>query len=49
MDAKILITNDICKPFMLTLLKERLIKRYFLLKDRLIKGRFLLKDRLIRH
>ena len=36
MAAKILIINGICNYFMLTLLKDRVIKAYFMIKDRVI-------------
>ena len=59
MAAKILIINEICNYFMLTLLKDRVImgyfvikdrvtKRYFVIKDRVIKGCFMIKDRVIK-
>ena len=47
MAAKILIINEICNYFMLTLLKDRVINRCFMIKDRVIKGRFMTKDRVI--
>lgn len=58
MAAKILIINEICNYFMLTLLKDRVINgcyvtkdrvinRYFVIKDRVIMGRFMTKDRVI--
>lgn len=58
MAAKILIINEICNYFMLTLLKDRVINgcymtkdrginRYFVIKDRDIKWRFMTKDRVI--
>nr|WP_302349822.1 hypothetical protein [uncultured Prevotella sp.] len=47
MAAKILIINEICNYFMLTLLKDRVIKGRFMTKDRVIKGRFMTKDRVI--
>ena len=47
MAAKILIINEICNYFMLTLLKDRVIKGCFMTKDRVIKGRFMTKDRVI--
>mgnify|MGYP004693140269 FL=1 len=46
--AKILIINDICNYFMLTLLKDRVINRYFVTKDRVIKWYFVIKDRIIK-
>ena len=48
MAAKILIINDICNYFMLTLLKDRVMKGHFVTKDRVIIGYFLIKDRVIR-
>lgn len=36
MAAKILIINGICNYFMLTLLKDRVIKACFVIKDRVI-------------
>ena len=45
MAAKILIINEICNYFMLTLLKDRVIKGRFMTKDRVIKERFMTKDR----
>ena len=48
MAAKILIINEICNYFMLTLLKDRVIKGSFITKDRVINGRFMIKDRVIR-
>lgn len=45
MAAKILIINEICNYFMLTLLKDRVMKWCFMTKDRVIKGRFMTKDR----
>lgn len=47
MAAKILIINEICNYFMLTLLKDRVINGDFVTKDRVIKGRFMTKDRVI--
>jgi len=58
MAAKIMIINEICNYFMLTLLKDRVINgcyvtkdrvinRYFVIKDRVIMGRFMTKDRVI--
>ena len=46
--AKILIINEISNYFMLTLLKDRVINRYFVTKDRVIKWYFVIKDRVIR-
>ena len=46
--AKILIINEISNYFMLTLLKDRVIKGCFVTKDRVIIGFFLIKDRVIR-
>ena len=46
--AKILIISEICNYFMLTLLKDRVIKGSFMTKDRVINGRFMIKDRVIR-
>ena len=37
MAAKILIINEICNYFMLTLLKDRVIKGCFVTKDRVIR------------
>ena len=37
--------NEICNYFMLTLLKDRVIKGCFMTKDRVMKGRFMTKDR----
>ena len=48
MAAKILIINEICNYFMLTLLKDRVIKGRFMIKDRVIKERFMTKDRVIK-
>ena len=48
MAAKILIINEICNYFMLTLLKDRVINGCFVIKDRVIKGRFMTKDRVIK-
>ena len=48
MAAKILIINEICNYFMLTLLKDRVIKGCFVIKDRVIKGCFMTKDRVIK-
>lgn len=45
MAAKILIINEICNYFMLTLLKDRVIKACFMIKDRVIKACFMIKDR----
>ena len=45
--AKILIINEISNYFMLTLLKDRVIKAYFVIKDRVIAGCFVIKDRVI--
>ena len=47
MAAKILIINEICNYFMLTLLKDRVIKESFVIKDRVIKAYFMIKDRVI--
>ena len=47
MAAKILIINEICNCFMLTLLKDRVIKACFMIKDRGIKACFMIKDRVI--
>lgn len=47
MAAKILIVNEICNYFMLTLLKDRVIKACFMIKDRVIKACFMIKDRVI--
>ena len=47
MAAKILIINEICNYFMLTLLKDRVIKACFMMKDRVIKACFMIKDRVI--
>ena len=47
MAAKILIINEICNYFMLTLLKDRVIKACFVIKDRVIKACFTIKDRVI--
>ena len=47
MAAKILIINEICNYFMLTLLKDRVIKACFMIKDRVIKACFMTKDRVI--
>lgn len=47
MAAKILIINEICNYFMLTLLKDRVIKACFMIKDRVIKACFMIKDRVI--
>ena len=47
MAAKILIINEICNYFMLTLLKDRVIKGCFMTKDRVMKGHFMTKDRVI--
>ena len=48
MAAKILIINEICNYFMLTLLKDRVIKACFMIKDRVIKACFMIKDRVIK-
>ena len=48
MAAKILIINEICNYFMLTLLKDRVIKGCFMTKDRVIKGCFMTKDRVMK-
>ena len=48
MAAKILIINEICNYFMLTLLKDRVINGCFMIKDRVIKGRFMTKDRVMK-
>ena len=48
MAAKILIINEICNYFMLTLLKDRVIKGRFMTKDRVINGRFMTKDRVMK-
>ena len=48
MAAKILIINEICNYFMLTLLKDRVMNWCFMTKDRVIKGRFITKDRVIK-
>ena len=45
--AKILIINEIYNYFMLTLLKDRVIKWCFMIKDRVITGCFVIKDRVI--
>ena len=45
--AKILIINEISNYFMLTLLKDRVIKGCFVTKDRVIMGHFMIKDRVI--
>ena len=45
--AKVLIIREICNYFMLTLLKDRVIKGYFVIKDRVTNGRFMTKDRVI--
>lgn len=47
MAAKILIINEICNYFMLTLLKDRVIEACFMIKDRVIKACFMIKDRVI--
>ena len=39
--------NEICNYFMLTLLKDRVIKGRFMTKDRVIMGHFMTKDRVI--
>ncbi|RGH36484.1 hypothetical protein DW917_14100 [Prevotella sp. AM42-24] len=46
--AKILIINEICNYFMLTLLKDRVINGYFMTKDRVMKRCFMTKDRVIK-
>ena len=46
--AKILIINEICNYFMLTLLKDRVIKACFMIKDRVIIGCFVIKYRVIK-
>ena len=48
MAAKILIINEICNYFMLTLLKDRVIKACFMIKDRVIIGCFVIKYRVIK-
>ena len=48
MAAKILIINEICNYFMLTLLKDRVINGYFMTKDRVMKRCFMTKDRVIK-
>ena len=48
MAAKILIINEICNYFMLTLLKDRVINGCFVIKDRVINGYFVIKDRVIK-
>lgn len=48
MAAKILIINEICNYFMLTLLKDRVINGCFVIKDRVMKGRFMTKDKVIK-
>jgi len=48
MAAKILIINEICNYFMLTLLKDRVIKGCFMTKDRVMKRCFMTKDRVKR-
>ena len=48
MAAKILIINEIYNYFMLTLLKDRVIKACFVIKDRVIKTYFMIKDRVIK-
>ena len=48
MAAKILIINEICNYFMLTLLKDRVIKGCFMTKDRVINGDFVTKDRVMK-
>ena len=47
MAAKILIINEICNYFMLTLLKDRVINGCFMIKDRVMKGHFMTKERVI--
>ena len=42
-----MIINEICNYFMLTLLKDRVIKESFVIKDRVIKACFMIKDRVI--
>ena len=44
---KTLIIREICNYFMLTLLKDRVIKGRFMTKDRVMKRRFMTKDRVI--
>ena len=48
MAAKILIINEICNYFMLTLLKDRVMNRCFMTKDRVMNGCFMTKDRVIK-
>ena len=48
MAAKILIINEICNYFMLTLLKDRVINGCYVTKDRVMKGRFMTKDKVIK-
>ena len=48
MAAKILIINEISNYFMLTLLKDRVIRGCFVIKDRVIMGYFVIKDRVIK-
>jgi len=48
MAAKILIINEICNYFMLTLLKDRVINGCYVTKDRVMKGRFVTKDRVMK-
>ena len=45
---KNMIISEISNYFMLTLLKDRVIKGSFMTKDRVINGRFMIKDRVIR-
>jgi len=47
MAAKILIINEIYNYFMLTLLKDRVIKACFVIKDRVIMASFVIKDRVV--
>lgn len=47
MAAKILIINEICNYFMLTLLKDRVINGCYVTKDRVINRYFVIKDRVI--
>lgn len=48
MAAKILIINEICNYFMLTLLKDRVMNGCFMTKDRVINGHFMIKDRVMK-
>ena len=48
MAAKVLIINEICNYFMLTLLKDRVINGCYVTKDRVMKGRFMTKDKVIK-